>query len=142
MLPASLLCHSPAALLWCLELMAGHTNKQLSGPARACRLVEAAADTRKAVEAVNRERKLAQTSAAASLSDIEARWLTAVAKNREIEAACEALEARASALTASLPAQYGPPAQGFCDSRAVTQYLSVLQTQKTQALLIDTHVVR
>ena len=104
--------------------------------------MEAAADTRKAVEAVNRERKLAQTSAAAILSDIEARWLKAVAKNREIEAACEALESRASALTASLPAQYGPLAHGFCDAGAVTQYLGVLQTQKSQALLVETHVVR
>jgi len=71
-------------------------------------LVEAAADTRKAVEAVNRERKLAQTAAAASLVGVEARWLEAVAKNREIEAACEALEARVGDVQAGLHAQCGP----------------------------------
>ncbi len=70
--------------------------------------MEAAADTRKAVEAVNRERKLAQTAAAASLVGVEARWLEAVAKNREIEAACEALEARVGDVQAGLPAQCGP----------------------------------
>ena len=72
------------------------------------RLVSAAADARKAVEAVNRERKLAQTAAAASLGDVEERWLAVVAKNREIEAACEALEARASAIHDSLPQRCGP----------------------------------
>jgi len=78
--------------------------------------VEAAADTRKAVEAVNRERKLAQTAAAASLVGVEARWLEAVAKNREIEAACEALEARVGDLQAGLPAQCGP-SRGIVSAR-------------------------
>ena len=72
------------------------------------RLVSAAADARKAVEGVNRERKLAQTAAASSLGDAEERWLAVVAKNREIEAACEALEARAGAVQASLPQRCGP----------------------------------
>ena len=83
------------------------------------RLVGAAADTRAAVEAVNRERKLAQTAAAASLGDAEARWLEAVAKNREIEAACEALEARVGAVQAGLPAQCGPSRAGRARARAV-----------------------
>ena len=102
------------------------------------RLVSAAADARKAVEAVNRERKLAQTAAAASLGDAEERWLAVVAKNREIEAACEALEAHASAIQDSLPQRCGPEAclrqSARCFGRraleeAVCDALSVHQPQ-------------
>ena len=99
------------------------------------RLVSAAADARKAVEAVNRERKLAQTAAAASLGDAEERWLAVVAKNCEIEAACEALEARASAIQDSLPQRCVPEAclhqSARCFGRCTAQRLLVTRQHQT-----------
>ena len=103
------------------------------------RLVGAAADARKEVEAVNRERKLAQTAAAASLNEGEERWLAAVAKNREIQAACEALEVRASAIQDGLPQRCGPEPR-VCrvlvawDGAAAFAGLLVMRWARTPAL--------
>ncbi len=66
------------------------------------------AETRAAVEAVNRERKVSQLQAQEEMTDYEGRWATTVAKNREIDAACRELEAEIASLRAQLPAQCAP----------------------------------
>lgn len=58
-----------------------------------------------AAEAVNRERKVGQLQGQRELADYEARWAATVAKNREIEAACRALEQELAGIQAQLPAQ-------------------------------------
>lgn len=72
------------------------------------RLEETLAETRKAVEAVNRERKVVQLQAQSEMADYESRWAATVAKNREIEAACRELETHLASLRQQLPAQCVP----------------------------------
>lgn len=69
------------------------------------RLEETLGETRKAVEAVNRERKVVQLQAQSEMADYESRWAAMVAKNREIEAACRELEGHLASLRQQLPAQ-------------------------------------
>ncbi|EIE27254.1 breast carcinoma amplified sequence 2 [Coccomyxa subellipsoidea C-169] len=78
------------------------------------RLEDMLAETRAAVEAVNRERKVSQLQAQEEMTDYEGRWATTVAKNREIDAACRELEAEIASLRAQLPAQEeGAPKDPF-----------------------------
>lgn len=52
--------------------------------------------TRKAVDALNQERKLQQTAAGKELGTLEAEYISLVSKNQELEAECNALEAEVS----------------------------------------------
>eukprot|EP00850_Spirogloea_muscicola_P018403 SM000168S02602 [mRNA] locus=s168:154108:154957:+ [translate_table: standard] len=45
------------------------------------------------VEGLNRERKMNQEAAAAQLGRLEGQWAASVAKNADIECACQVLEA-------------------------------------------------
>ena len=74
----------------------------------AYRLEDTLAETRAAVEAVNRERKVVQLQGQREMADYESRWAETVAKNREIDAACRELEGEIASLRAQLPAQYVP----------------------------------
>jgi hypothetical protein len=80
---------------------------RLSGPnVLAHRLEDTLAETRAAVEAVNRERKVVQLQAKSEMADYESRWAETVAKNRKIDAACRELEAEIASLRTQLPVQY------------------------------------
>jgi hypothetical protein len=57
------------------------------------------------MEAVNRERKLGQMEVQRELSGYETQWGAALAKNREIKAACAELAAELTQVQAQLPAQ-------------------------------------
>jgi pre-mRNA-splicing factor SPF27 len=72
------------------------------------RLEDLMAETKAAVEAVNRERKLTQTQVQRELQGYETQWAAAILKNSEIEAACRKLEAELAQLRAQLPAQCAP----------------------------------
>lgn len=68
------------------------------------RLEAEVAQLKNEVEAVNRERKLQQTTAGSKLVDLEAQWQALVTKNTQIERACRALETEIAAAKAQSPA--------------------------------------
>lgn len=66
------------------------------------------------VDAVNRERKLQQTAAGSNLVALETQWQTLVAKNAQIERACQALERDIAAAKAQPPiASSGESGEGI-----------------------------
>lgn len=80
--------------------------------AHVARLQAALAQTRAAVDDLNRERKLQQTAAGRELRQLEGDYVALVRKNAEIEAACSALEAEGAALRLAL----GPEAAAAVDA--------------------------
>jgi pre-mRNA-splicing factor SPF27 len=68
------------------------------------RLEARLAAAKAAVEETNRERKLAQAAGGRELAGYESQWAATVAKNAEIEAACDELSCDLAALCAQLPA--------------------------------------
>lgn len=52
--------------------------------------------TRGAIDQLNRERKLQQTSAGRELRALESEYLALIAKNVELEAACKKVESEAA----------------------------------------------
>ena len=60
------------------------------------RLQDEVADTRGAIDQLNRERKLQQMAAGKELRQLESEYLSLVAKNSELEGACAKVEAQAA----------------------------------------------
>ncbi len=60
--------------------------------------------TREAIDQLNRERKLQQTSAGRELKALEVEYMGLIAKNVELEAACQEVEAAAAANRGEQPA--------------------------------------
>ena len=75
----------------------------LSFASNLCRLESQLAEAQKAVEVVNRERKLSQTEVQRELSGYQAQYRATLEKNAEIEAACAEVERELQAVVAELP---------------------------------------
>lgn len=72
------------------------------------------AEAKAAVEETNRERKLSQTEGGRELAGYEAQWAATLAKNKEIEGACDELERQLAELRAQLPAPCVPSPLTIC----------------------------
>lgn len=69
------------------------------------RLDDQLAEAQKAIETVNRERKLSQVEAQRELSGYETQYRSTLEKNAEIDAACAEIEKELQGVTAQLPKQ-------------------------------------
>ena len=67
----------------------------------AAQVQEQLAAARRAIDALNRERKLQQTAAGREIAALEGEYLALVYKNQEIEAACRAAEREARRMRAA-----------------------------------------
>ena len=76
------------------------------------RLQAQLAGVRRAVDELNRERKLQQHAAGAELAKLDAEYRGLVAKNAEIEGACRGLEAEVTAMREALPREQQQPQEG------------------------------